>query len=295
MWFRTIHTFHSASRSTLLHGDQPRPRSRNPRTALITGASSGIGLELARIFAEHRHNLVLVARDHEALLALSAELESRHGISVTAIAADLASADSPPQLLSQLQSRSIHVDMLVNNAGFATSGPFDQCDVAACLQLVQVNVVSLTYLTRLLLPGMVERGSGKILNIASIAAFVPGPLTACYNASKAFVVSLSTALSHELRDTGVTVTALCPGPTHTRFAQRAGLTGTKAFSENVMDAAEVARVGFDAMMLGKPLEIPGLRNKMRMLPLPLVPRRVLAHFSRKYHEKGELETRIEHQ
>lgn len=289
MWFRAIHSLHSASASHvgLFDHDQPlRPRPRSPRNALITGASSGIGLELARIFGEQRYNLILTARDRDALLGLAAELESRHGITVTAIPQDLSLIDSPDRLAAELRQRSIHVDMLVNNAGFATSGPFEQCEVTSCLQLLQVNIVSLTHLTRLLLPAMVDRGFGKILNIASIAAFVPGPLTACYNASKAFVVSLSTALSHELRDTGVTVTALCPGPTDTKFAERAGLTGTKAFSENVMSAAEVARSGFDAMMLGKPLEIPGLRNKMRMLPLPLVPRRVLAHFSRKYHQKA---------
>ncbi|HEX4795521.1 MAG TPA: SDR family oxidoreductase [Humisphaera sp.] len=289
MWFRAIRSANpmSAGASSLL-GDAMlahRPRPRHPRTVLITGASSGIGLEFARIFADRMHNLVLVSRDPKTLLGISAELERQHGVTVTPLSADLSTADSPDQILAELNDRSIHVDMLVNNAGFAMSGPFAQCDVATCMQLLQVNIVSLTHLTRLLLPPMVQRGFGRILNMASIAAFVPGPLTVCYNASKAFVVSLSTALSHELRDTGVTVTALCPGPTQTRFAERAGLTGTKAFSENVMDPADVARCGFDAMMLGKPLEVPGLRNKMRMLPLPWVPRRVLAHFSKKYHEK----------
>ena len=289
MWFRAIHSLHPTSSHLGLFQDGQRHRAKNPRSVLITGASSGIGLELARIFAQHRHNLVLTARDRDALLGLAAELESRHGITVTAISKDLSEPGAPDDLVSEINRRSIHVDMLVNNAGFGNSGRFDRCDVSSCIDLLQVNIVSLTHLTRLLLPPMVSRGFGKVLNMASVAAFVPGPLTACYNASKAFVVSFSTALSHELRDTGVTVTAVCPGPTETRFAERAGLTGTKAFSENVMGAAEVARASFDAMMLGKPIEIPGLRNKMRMLPLPLVPRAVLAHFSKKYHQKTEAE------
>jgi hypothetical protein len=292
MWFRTIHALqllpgghtsflHDAARSTA----PERVRQRGPRTALITGASGGIGLELARLFAEDHHNLVLVARDREKLLALAAELESRHGITVTTIPKDLAATDAVEQIVADLRQRSIAVDMLVNNAGFATSGPFAQTDAISTVQLLQVNVVALTHLTRVLLPGMVARRSGRILNIASVAAYVPGPLTACYNASKAFVISFSAALANELRDAGVTVTALCPGPTDTHFAERAGLTESKAFSRNVMDAATVARSGYDAMMAGKMLEIPGLRNKLRMLPLPLVPRRVLAHFSRKYHER----------
>src|SRR5436305_1015335 len=133
--------------------------------------------------------------------------------------------------------------------------PFPHTNPSACVQLLQVNVVALTHLTRLLLPGMISRGYGRIMNVASIAAFYPGPLTACYNASKAFVMSLSEALSNELRDTGVTVTTLCPGPTDTRFAERAGLTGTKAFTQNVMDPATVARIGYDAMMTGKALAV----------------------------------------
>ena len=289
MWFRTIHALQStlAAHPGVYRNDAPllvRPRSRSPRVALITGASSGIGLELARIFALNRHNLVLVARDRNRLLALAAELESRFGITVTAISKDLAAPGASDQILADLRQRSIVIDMLVNNAGFGTSGPFAQTDVGQCLELLQVNVVALTHLTRLVVPGMIARGFGKILNVASIAAFYPGPLTACYNASKAFVVSLSGAMANELRDTGVTVTALCPGPTETGFAQRAGLTHAKAFSKNVMDAGSVARAGYDAMMSGKLICAPGIRNKLRMLPLPLVPARVLAHFSRKYHE-----------
>jgi short-subunit dehydrogenase len=254
------------------------------RTALITGASSGIGAELARIFARHHHNLVLVARDRARLLALAAELESRHGITVTTIAKDLSTAGAAAEVQAELRQRSITIDMLVNNAGFALGGQFSSANVDQTVDLLHVNVVALTHLTRLLLPGMIVRRWGRILNVASIAAFYPGPLTACYNASKAFVVSLSLALSNELKDSGVTVTCLCPGPTRTRFAQRAGLAATRAFSENVMEAAAVAESGYAALIAGKPMAVSGLRNKLRMLPIPLVPNRILAHFSRKYHE-----------
>lgn len=254
------------------------------RTALITGASSGIGSELARIFARHHQNLVLVARDRARLLALAAELESHYGITVTPITCDLSVPDAAAEVHRELRQRSLTTDILVNNAGFALGGAFTSANADQTVDLLQVNIVALTHLTRLLAPGMVARRWGRILNVASIAAFYPGPLTACYNASKAFVVSLSLALSNELKDTGVSVTCLCPGPTRTRFAQRAGLTSTRAFSENVMDAAAVAESGYAAMMSGKPLAVSGLRNKLRMLPIPLVPNRILAHFSRKYHE-----------
>jgi short-subunit dehydrogenase len=258
--------------------------SSSVRTALITGASSGIGLELAKIFADRHYNLVLVARDRDRLLALAAELESRHGITVTAISQDLSRPEAPTELLCELRERSIHVDVLVNNAGFAVRGEFGAVDVAQTVALLHVNIVALTHLTRLLLPGMMARRWGKVLNVASIAGFYPGPLTACYNASKAFVVSFSQALSNEMQGAGVSVTCVCPGPTETRFAQRAGLIGTKAFRDHVMAPRAVAETAFDALMAGKPMAIAGLRNKLRMLPIPLVPARILAHFSRKYHE-----------
>jgi short-subunit dehydrogenase len=289
MWFRANHpddvlTMPRWGFFRERQAEAVEPRSPSIRTALITGASSGIGCELAKILAAQRHNLVLVARDHTRLLGLSAELESRHGITVTAITCDLASPSAPAELLAELRQRSLVIDVLVNNAGFALGGMFAETETAETVSLLHVNVVALTHLTRLLLPGMVARQSGRVLNVASIAGFYPGPLTACYNASKAFVISFSLAISNELKGTGVTVTALCPGPTRTGFAQRAGLCGTKAFRDNVMDAAAVAHAGYAAMMAGKPLAVTGLRNKLRMIPIPLVPSRMLAHFSRKYHE-----------
>lgn len=289
MWFRTHHPVELLPNPRLRRSESGQvgdveANSPAPRTALVSGASSGIGCDLAKILAENRYNLVLVARDRERLLGLAAELESRHGITVTAIAKDLASPTAPVELLSELRQRSIAVDVLVNNAGFALGGDFSAADVSRTVALLHVNVVSLTHLTRLLVPGMIARNWGRVLNVASIAGFYPGPLTACYNASKAFVVSFSLALSNELKGTGVSITCFCPGPTKTRFAERAGLSGTKAFSENVMESSKVAEAGYAAMMAGKPIAIPGLRNRLRMLTIPLVPPSILAHFSRKYHE-----------
>jgi hypothetical protein len=268
-------------------GDTSETQYQSPRTALVTGASSGIGCEIARILAENNYNLVLVARDRERLLAVTAELESRHGITATPICKDLSLADSPAELLAETRQRSMSVDVLVNNAGFALGENFASADLSQTVALLNVNVVALTQLTRLFLPGMLSRQRGRILNVGSIAGFYPGPLTACYNASKAFVSSFSLALSNELKGTGVTATCLCPGPTKTRFAQRANLLGARAFSENVMDAAMVARIGYDAMMAGERMVIAGVRNKLRMLPIPLVPAGILAHFSRKYHEVSQ--------
>jgi len=289
MWFRAHNPLELLPAPRWRHAHEQSPAdgdsaSSSPRTALVTGASSGIGRELAKILADHRYNLVLVARDRDQLLTVAAELESRHGITVTAISKDLSSAEAPEELLGELRQRSIVIDVLVNNAGFALGGEFGSADVSRTISLLHVNVVCLTHLTRLLMPGMVARKRGQILNVASIAGFYPGPLTACYNASKAFVVSFSLALANELKGTGVTTTCLCPGPTHSRFAERAGLSRSKAFSENVMESRVVAEIGFSAMMAGKPMAIAGLRNKLRMLTIPLVPARILAHFSRRYHE-----------
>lgn len=258
--------------------------SGRPRTALVTGASGGIGCELARVIAAHGHNLVLVARDETRLRSVAAELEGSYSVRAHVIVRDLTQPSAASELYRELRQRSIPVDILVNNAGFATGGPFAESDPANATQLLQLNVMALTHLTRLFLPEMIQRGWGRLLQVSSIAAFFPGPLTACYNASKAYVLSFSLALSNELTGTGVTSTVLCPGPTRTGFAQRARLLGTRAFSGPIMDPAEVARIGYEALMQGKPKAIAGLRNKMRMFPVPLVPRRILAHFSRLYHE-----------
>jgi short-subunit dehydrogenase len=253
-------------------------------TALITGASSGIGYEFALLFARHGYDLALVARNRAALSSLSARVRDEFGRRVDVFVKDLSLPTAPGELFQEIQTHDIDVDVLVNDAGFAMQGEFTENDVSSLLDMVQVNIVSLTELTRLFLPPMRRRGHGKILNMASIGAFMPGPLMAAYFASKAYVLSLSEALSNELRGTGVTVTAVCPGPTRTRFAQRARLIDTKAFRGRLMEPADVAREGFDALMKGKTVMIPGLKHRLQLFPTPLVPRRVLAYFARQYHE-----------
>src|SRR3954454_3939709 len=196
------------------------------QTALITGASGGIGLELARVFAAHGYDLVLVARSGGKLEELAGELRTRHGIEARVIAKDLARPESPEELFRELETAGVTVDVLINNAGFATFGPFVAADLHAELEELQLNVVTLTHLTKKLLPAMVARKRGGVLNVASTAAFQPGPFMAIYYATKAYVLSFSEALAAELEGQGVTISVLCPGPTETGFTARAGLEGT---------------------------------------------------------------------
>lgn len=258
-------------------------------TALITGASSGIGYEFALLFAREGYDLVLVARNRSALTALAARCEQEYGVHVEICVKDLSVQAAPEELFEELNRRKVAVDVLVNDAGFAMQGPFVKDDIAPLLDMLQVNIVALTHLTRLFLPGMIERGAGRILNMASIGSFMPGPLMAAYFASKAFVLSLSEALANELHGTGVTVTALCPGPTRTKFAHRARLTGCKAFRGSLMEPADVAQEGFVALMKGKQVLITGRKFRWQMFPTPLIPRRLLAYFARQYHETAAAE------
>ena len=194
-------------------------------TALVTGASSGIGLELARLFAHDGYDLILVARSVEKLDRLGAELSARHGIRARTVGADLGSPDAPGAIAETLKQAAVRIDVLVNNAGYGVHGPFAKTELQTELDLLRVNVVALTHLTKLLLPTMLARRAGRILNVASTAGFQPGPLMAVYSASKAYVLSFSEALAEELAGTGVTVTTLCPGPVLTGFQARAGLDG----------------------------------------------------------------------
>jgi uncharacterized protein len=255
----------------------------NRPTALITGASSGIGKAFADLCAADNYDLVLVARDQAALNRTAEAIRARSKCNVTVLPYDLSDPLSPKALVSELRSRAIAVDLLINNAGSGMQGEFADADPETLLQLVNVNVLTLTYLTRLLLPGMVARGSGKILNVASIASYYPGPLTAAYNASKAYVLSLSEALHFELRDSGIAVTVLCPGPTETNFGARAGLAACPAFQQRLMDADSVARAGLDGVRKGKRVVTPGFANRLRMVPIRMMPRAILARFSRRYH------------
>ena len=199
------------------------PLSRG--TAVVTGASSGIGLEIARLLAADGYDLLLVASAEKKLLEVATRFSHEFGKTVAALAVDLARPDGARSLLDEIERRGLAVEVLVNNAGFGVYGPFAGADLAHTLEMIQVNVASLTELTRGVLPGMTARQSGRILNVASTAAFQPGPLMAVYYATKAYVLSFSEALANELSGTGVTVTALCPGPTRTAFQERAGLRG----------------------------------------------------------------------
>lgn len=253
-------------------------------TALITGASSGIGYELALLCAREGHDLVLVARNRPALASLAERCRKEYRVKVEVCVADLSQHTAPAEVFAELQRLSVAVDVLINNAGFAMQGPFVENETANLVDMLQVNIVGLTHLTRLLLPGMVKRGHGRILNMASIGSYMPGPMMAAYFASKAYVLSLSEALANELHGTGVTVTALCAGPTRTNFAQRARLTECRAFRGSLMEPADVAREGYAAMMRGKQVLITGFKLRLQMLPTPLLPRRLMAHFARQYHE-----------
>jgi short-subunit dehydrogenase len=257
------------------------------RTALITGASGGIGEELAKVFAERGFDLVLVARTEAKLAALGESLAERHGIRAIPIAADLSQSESPAEVVAQLASRGLTVDVLVNNAGFAAYGKFQEIDLGHQRQLIQVNIAALTELTHHLLPGMLARRRGKILNVASTAAFMPGPLMAVYYASKAYVLSFSEALNNELAGTGVTVTALCPGPTSSGFQARAQMEESRLVrGREIMDATTVARAAYAALMRGRPLVIPGRSNWLVTLMPRLLPRRIIPGIVRRAQERA---------
>jgi short-subunit dehydrogenase len=255
-------------------------------TALITGASSGIGLELASLAAQDGHDLVLVARQRERLESVGRGLEEEYGVRVSVLAKDLADPSAPAELWRGLAERGIGIDALVNNAGFGVYGFFAQTSVDRELEMIQVNVAALTHLTKLILPGMLARRRGRILNVASTAAFQPGPIMAVYYATKAYVLSFSEALASECARSGVTVTALCPGPTRTEFEGRAGspeeiMARKKGF---VMGAPEVAREGWRGMKAGKRVVIPGLRNRLLVLSERAIPRHLVTAISRRIRE-----------
>ena len=235
------------------------------QTALITGASGGIGWELAKLFAADGINVVLIARTREKLEQLASNLESVHSIQAKVIAADLALSSTPADIFNITQQESIEIDFLVNNAGFGIRESFEHTDLKEILEMLQVNVTALTHLTRLFLDSMLSRKNGKILNVASTAAFQPGPWMAVYYATKAYVLSLSEALHYELRGTGVSVTVLSPGPTRTGFQERAGAKDIQLMKSRfmaVMDALTVAKKGYEGMMNNRKVVIPGLMNRI---------------------------------
>jgi hypothetical protein len=243
------------------------------KTALVTGASAGIGLELARLFVRDGHNAVLVARSKERLQALAAELCPGQSPKAHVIAVDLGSPDAADTICRELDERGLAVDFLVNNAGFGSNGAFLDLPLGKELEMVQVNVSSLLALTHKLAGPMRARGFGRVLNIASTAGFQGGPYMATYYATKAFVITLSEALAAELRGTGVSVTCHCPGATATEFAGRAGNDKSPLFQRNsVAKASDVARDAYDAMMRGEVLRVHGAMNAVGVFGTRLIPR-----------------------
>jgi hypothetical protein len=241
-------------------------------TVLITGASSGIGLELAKCFAADKSNLVLVARTTAALETLAAELSRAHHVVVRVITADLAQPESPHKIFDELKGRGVVVDVLVNNAGFGLHGSFLELPLLRQLEIIQVNNAALVALAGLFLPAMVERRRGGILNVGSVAGFLPGPNMAVYFASKAFVQSFSEALFQELRGTGVSVTNLCPGSTETNFFKVARGYRVRENQTAKMSAAVVAAAGHRAFRQGRCVKVPGALNQLMAQVVSLLPR-----------------------
>jgi short-subunit dehydrogenase len=256
------------------------------KTALVTGASGGIGYELARRFAQAGYDLVLVARGESKLAEIKADFEKRYGIAARVIAKDLSAPAAPQEIFEELTGASVQVDVLVNNAGFTAFGPFIETSLEEELQLLQVNIVALTHLTKLFLPGMLQRGEGKVLNLASTAAFQPGPLMAVYYASKAYVLFFSEAIATELEGTGITVTALCPGPTRTGFQKRGNLEDSRLVAgRKIMDARTVARAGYRALMRGQAVAIPGGSNLLFAQAIRFLPRKLVRRIVYKAQER----------
>jgi short-subunit dehydrogenase len=253
-------------------------------TVLVTGASSGIGLELARCFAADHSNLILTARNVPALETLAAELRNLHQINVEIVGADLAQPDSPQYVFDHLQGRGVVVDVLVNNAGFGLHGSFSQLPLANQMDILRVNNLALVALTGLFLPGMVQRQHGGVLNVGSVAGFLPGPGMAVYYASKAFVQSFSEAIHEELRGTGVRVMNLCPGPTESNFSRVARRYQTRELQARKMSAAEVAVAGHHAFRKGRCLCVPGVANRV-LAQLPhWLPRAVIRRGVSRYNK-----------
>jgi short-subunit dehydrogenase len=252
----------------------PRP------VALITGASTGIGRALALLMAD-RHDLILVARNREQLESLAIECKARGAAIAEAWPFDLAQPDSPRQIFDRVQQQGRSVEVLVNNAGFGVHGPFPGPDLSRQLDMLQVNCTALTALTGFFLPPMLAANRGRILNVASTAAFQPGPLMAVYYASKAYVLHFSEAIDAEIGKSDVRVCALCPGATETEFQNRAGLSVTALFRGRVATADAVAQAGYAGMLRGDRIIVPGVKNKVLAFAVRFVPRRVVTEITKR--------------
>lgn len=256
----------------------------SPETVLITGASSGIGLELAKCFAADNSRLILVARSRDALEKLAAELRQKYKVETIILPADLSLPEAPRQIFDQLSAQKISADVLVNNAGFGLHDRFAALPLDRQLEIIKVNVQALTELTGLFLPGMLEKRAGGILNVGSVAGFVPGPNLAIYYASKAYVQSFSEALAEELDGTGVSVTVLCPGPTESNFGAVARGEKERVSQSKKMTAEEVARYGHFAFRHKRVIAIPGFQNRLLVFMTRLLPRAFVRRAVKNYNK-----------
>ncbi|SPZ49402.1 Putative ketoacyl reductase [Sarcina ventriculi] len=250
------------------------------KTALITGASFGLGFEFADIFAKEKYNLVIVARNKEKLEDVALKLRKKYGIEVTIIVADLSNVNSPKRIYDEISEKGIKIDVLVNNAGSGKYGFFADSQDASSIDMINLNITSVTLLTKYFLTDMVKRHSGKILIVSSIGAFQPNPFGSVYGATKAYELLLAESLSGELINSGVTISALCPGPTKTEFATRAG----KKDAKFAMDARTVALEGYKGMMQGKLIIIPSIKYKIEVFLAKLLPAKIIASYVGKWQQ-----------
>ncbi len=253
-------------------------------TALVTGASSGIGLELAKLFAKDNKNLVIVARSEDKLNELASELSEKHGVDVKVIVKDLSNLNAPTEIFDQLNAENLEIDYLVNNAGFGAVGPFSELEYERQVNMINLNVTSLVALTRLFLPGLIEKNSGGVLNVGSLAGFQAGPNAAIYYATKAFVLSFTEALSSELKKTNLKVSCLAPGPVATGFGEESGMDNALLFKTVVMNVNDVVDVAYIEFMKGKTVIIPGLINKFLPQLGRIFPRKVVREIAGKLNK-----------
>lgn len=256
------------------------------KTVLVTGASGGIGYDLSSVFAENGYNVVLIARNKQKLLALANQAQQMFGVSARVIVKDLSRPNAAEEVVRELEREGIQIDVLVNNAGFGVLGNFAFTSKQDEQEMIQLNITAVASLTKLFLPLMIKRGSGKILNVASAAGFQPGPLMANYSATKAYVISFSLGVAEEVRESGVMVSVLCPGPTFTGFQERAGIRENQFLKLVFADSRTVAQAGYEGLMAGKAVIIPGFFNRMSVFVSRISPLSLTARFLKRFREPG---------
>ncbi len=257
------------------------------KIVLITGATSGIGYELAKVFARNNYNLILTGRNEQRLNEIRNEF-TNYKISIHTFSCDLSKQNSVSELFYLINKSNLEIDILINNAGFGLLGPFNEVDLQSQLDMIQVNITSLVELTHLIIPSMIKRKSGKIMNVASTAAFQPGPYMAIYYATKSFVLSFSEALHYELKDYGISVSTLCPGPTKTDFQRRARMENINLERSKLlpyMSAEKVAEIGYKGLMKGKRVIIPGMMNKIGTIIVKFVPKKIVLNVIKIFNTK----------